>query len=210
MSLARARTRAAALAGRAGRRRGTRRALRGLAVVLAAGALVAAAVAADAQETGWVEGASLNLRSGPGTQYRILATVKPGDRVQVLNRADAWTQVKNDAGDQGWMPAGFLAATAPPRLRVEQLEKETASLKEQLEKAQAEAKEAKESFERVDSRDGQQRAELDRLTRENMRMRAGERWVDWLTGASILGLGMAAGAIVRGLAGRGRARRLKL
>jgi hypothetical protein len=43
-----------------------------------------------------------------------------------------------------------------------------------------------------------------------MKLRVGERWAEWLTGALILGLGMAAGAILRGIASRRRASRLRL
>jgi uncharacterized protein YraI len=48
-----------------------------------AGALLLAQTAAA--ESGWVKGeVLLNIRTGPGTEYRPLGAISTGDRVEVL------------------------------------------------------------------------------------------------------------------------------
>ena len=48
----------------------------------------------------------------------------------------------------------------------------------------------------LSSLETEQSAEIERLTSENLRYRAGARWPEMFTGASILGIGMFAGAAV--------------
>ena len=53
---------------------------------------------ASAAERAWIKGeVRLNLRSGPGTSYRILDGVKTGDVLTVLNRQESWTEVRTEA-----------------------------------------------------------------------------------------------------------------
>ncbi len=58
----------------------------------------------------------LNLRSGAGNEYRIIGRLKTGDTASILSRGDGWTQVRTDAGLEGWIPAGFLQANPPARI----------------------------------------------------------------------------------------------
>ena len=160
-------------------------------------------------ETAWVRGAPLNLRSGPGTQFRIIGTAKPGDPVNVLERMESWTKVRK--GDNtGWIAAGYLDPQPPPTQRLEQLEAETTRLQEQLASTGNEADRLRESNAEISGQDESQKAEIARLTQENFKLRAGERYAEWITGALILGLGMSLGALLRGISGRNRSNRLRL
>lgn len=76
------------------------------------GALVSAAVvgslAQSAQaETVEVTGGSLNVRSGPGTGYRVLFVTRRGDRHEVLKRQGNWLQLRS-AGRTGWGYRSYL------------------------------------------------------------------------------------------------------
>ncbi len=44
-----------------------------------------------------------NVRSGPGTQFKIAFTVAKGIPFKVLKRKDEWLQIKHADGDQGWI-----------------------------------------------------------------------------------------------------------
>jgi SH3 domain protein len=180
------------------------------AVLLGAGGALLGPAAPAHAETAWVTGAPLNLRSGAGTDFRITFQLAPDSRVEIMDQGEGWTQVRTDDGKVGWIAAGFLASEAPPRARLAQLERESAELRERMEASSGEAKRLEADYAEVSGRDASQREELDRLTRENMKLRAGERWAEWVTGALILSLGMAAGAILRGIAARRRASRLRL
>jgi uncharacterized protein YraI len=87
--------------------------LSGYAVV--ASALVVGGLAERAQaETVEVTGGSLNVRSGPGTGYRVLFVTHRGDRHDVLSRRGNWVQLRS-AGRTGWGYGSYLrvVSTAP-------------------------------------------------------------------------------------------------
>ena len=48
-------------------------------------------------------GGSLNLRKGPGTEYRSLGTVHDGDHIEVLRYGDVWSKVETDDGKVGYI-----------------------------------------------------------------------------------------------------------
>ena len=179
---------------------------------VSAAVLVFAAVAVGA-ETSWVKDElRLELRSGPGTEYRIKEYIKTGDSVTVLSRREDWVQVRTadaELGD-GWVEDGFLAAEPPAAMRLERMKTETAeargqfgSLSERVKQLEAENGQFKED-------DAKQKEELEDLTRDNMELRAGARWPEWITGACLLAVGMLMGAIVQSVNGRRARPRIRL
>jgi SH3 domain protein len=162
-------------------------------------------------ESAWVRGeVRLNLRSGPGNQYRILGVVKTGDPLQVMQRGENWTQIRTAAGEEGWIPGGYLDAQPPPTLRLEELEVEVANLRDALEKAETETSTLRHQSDELTSNDSEQVTEIERLTKENYRLRAGERWAEWITGALVLSTGMALGALLSRISSRRHRQRLRL
>jgi SH3 domain protein len=158
-------------------------------------------------ETAWVKGEiQLNLRSGPSTGNRILTSVTTGDQVTVLERGESWTQVRTAGGEEGWIPAGYLAAEAPPGVRVTQLEREVSELRRRLGEADSQLETLRTQNETFSSRDEEQEASLRELTEENLDLKAGARWPYLITGAVILTVGMLFGAILARGAGRRRTR----
>jgi len=170
---------------------------------------IAYAGAAGAEEI-WAVGAPLELRSGASLGHRVLASITPGERLDVLQKGDGWVRVRTAAGKEGWVMEAHLDPTAPPFERVGQLEAEGARLHAELAGLTAEREHLRTSAGELEGRDAERTAELDRLLRENARLSAGERWVEWITGAAILACGLLGGALLRGfLAGR-RASRIRL
>ena len=75
-------------------------------------------------ETGWVDDqVRLNLRTGPGNQYRILASVETGDSVEILSRGDGWIEVRAE-GKSGWVPDGYLRPDPPAVVKLARIEGE--------------------------------------------------------------------------------------
>jgi len=179
---------------------------------VAALALLALLVALPAlAERAWVSGdLRLNLRSGPGNQYRILGSLKTGDSLQVLERTEKWTKIRTGEGKDGWIPGGYLNPQPPPTIRLEKLEAEVAKLREALGKTEKEASELRRGSEEISANDSVQKAEIERLTKENYRLRAGERWAEWITGALVLSTGMALGALLSRISSRRSRQRLRL
>ncbi|WP_169822908.1 SH3 domain-containing protein [Methyloligella halotolerans] len=77
-----------------------------LAVASVSGLFAAAAEARQAQTT-----ADLNLRTGPGTQYAIIATMPAGSRIDIGDCADGWCAV-DWRGQDGY--ASMVGLTGGP------------------------------------------------------------------------------------------------
>jgi SH3 domain protein len=186
--------------------------LMGLSGGMAALGLLALLVALPAlAEPAWVSGeVRLNLRSGAGNQFRILGVLKTGDSLQVLERSEKWTKVRTAEGEEGWIPGGYLNPQPPPAIRLEELEVEVATLRDVLESAESEASGLRQRSEDLASNDSDQKAEIERLTKENYRLHAGERWAEWITGALVLSTGMALGALLSRISSRRGRQRLRL
>lgn len=74
---------------------------RTIAILLTTGLLMGTGRAA-AQETGTTLVPDLRVRSGPGTDYRIVADLQKGSRVTILGREQGWLQIKH-AGRRGYI-----------------------------------------------------------------------------------------------------------
>ena len=162
-------------------------------------------------ETAWVRGeVRLNVRTGPGTKFRIIGNLKTGDQVQIRKRAEDWIQVAPKDGTSGWIPQGYLKPKPPAALLLAQLEVESAALREASASATQELTELKESNAVLTLQDGEQRLEIDQLRRENIRLKARARWPEWITGSAIVCAGMIVGAILQRSSGRRTSTRIRL
>ena len=181
-----------------------------LLTVLVSGLSLSATAPALA-ESAWIRAeVRLNLRTGPGSGYRILDVLQTGDGVKVLERADGWTKIQAADGKQGWIPAGYLKAEAPPTIRLGQLEQEVTQLRGRLETVTAEREQLHEANEQLQSTDAQQRQRIAELDRETARLQGGQRWPEWITGAGVLCVGMLLGMLWTRSAGRRSTPRIRL
>jgi len=172
------------------------------AITVLAAALLVGAVAHPpiaSAEQAWVrDEIRLNLRTGPSTQNRIVGVVKTGDAARVLKRGDGWTQVRMlETGTDGWIPEGYLLPQPPPAIRLAELEVRAAELETALAKVSKQATELGSTNEVLAEQDGEQEAQIKSLTMENLELKAGARYPEWITGALILASGMLLGAILR-------------
>jgi SH3 domain protein len=179
---------------------------------VSAAILALAAVSAGA-ETGWVKDElRLNLRSGPGNEYRIKGYIKTGDSVTVLSHREGWVQVRtasSDLGD-GWIEDGFLAADPPAAMRLDRMKSETAEARGQFGSLSERVKQLETDNGKLSEADTDHKKQLEQLTRENMELHAGARWPEWITGACLLAVGMLMGAIMQSVNGRRARPRIRL
>ena len=75
------------------------------------------------------------VRTGQGNQYKILAVVKEGSSVEMMEENDDYALVRLDNGVEGWMLRRYLKSEPPLDTLVDQLRKE----KEALQKKETEA-----------------------------------------------------------------------
>jgi SH3 domain protein len=186
--------------------------LRRLALGLATCVALAGLPAEGRAERAWVKDeVRLNVRTGPGNQYRILRVATTGDSLEVLSSGEGWTQVRAEDGLEGWIPEGFLAQEPPAVVRLARSEAETAELRERFATLSKEVEELRTRNGELTALETSQSEELERLTRENLGLQAGARWPHWITGASIfLGGGLVGMIVVLWNSSRRAPRRVRL
>jgi len=182
--------------------------------VTAVALLLASGQSATAEQA-WVRGeVRLNIRTGPGNQYRIIGLVKTGDAIDVLERGDEWTKVQLRGEDgttkQGWIPGGYLNAEPPPTVQLERAQSKLATLEQELTTLKSETGKLRSDNEILTSQDGDQQSQIKQLTMENMELRAGARYPEWITGASIFAAGMVLGAWLHRNSARRQPTRIRL
>jgi hypothetical protein len=97
-----------------------------------------AAAVARAESLYVIEQLVVNVNSTPDGSGERVATVKSGDRLEVLERAGDQVHVRLANGRDGWVRASYLSADEPLRARLAQRDAEVAQLKDQLGRLQAE------------------------------------------------------------------------
>jgi SH3 domain protein len=73
----------------------------------------------------------ITLRTGQGIDHKILAMIKIGQEVEVLQPDDEWTQVQLPNGIEGWVLTHFLTYDRPCRLEFGILKKKHETLSTQ-------------------------------------------------------------------------------
>ena len=73
----------------------------------------------------------ITLRTGQGTNYKVLAMINLGQELEVLQPDDEWTQVKLPSGMEGWVLTRFLTYDKPCRLEFGILKKKYETLSTQ-------------------------------------------------------------------------------
>ena len=92
-------------------------------------ALVAAAPAAHADPVYIIEQLVVNVVSGPEGGGERVATVKSGDRLELLDRQGEQSHVKLANGAEGWIKSSYLSADPPLTVRLTERTAEVAKLK---------------------------------------------------------------------------------
>ena len=64
----------------------------------------------------------LPLRTGQGTQYKIIAVIESGLQLEVLQAQEEWTQVRLPSQKEGWVQSRYLTPEPTAKLKLEQLE----------------------------------------------------------------------------------------
>lgn len=77
-------------------------------LMIALGILMCAATA-FAQQRLTVDVSKANIRSGPGTNYRVLWKVEKNHPVQIIEKKKSWYHFRDFEGDKGWISKDLLA-----------------------------------------------------------------------------------------------------
>ena len=69
---------------------------------------------------------STPVRSGPGNEYRSIATVGAGENVTYIgqNPANGFIKIRDSAGNEGWLSGEYITYTASPKSSLESLKQQ--------------------------------------------------------------------------------------
>ena len=167
---------------------------------------------ADAAQPGWIsDRVKVHLRSGAGDEYRITGTVAHPQEIRVLETELGWARVRLvDSQREGWIRSEYLTQNPPASRRVTRLEEENRGLRDHHDGAAAETERLLGENQALIAAEERQRATITNLTRERNELRALLRWREWITGASILVVGMITGALLARSSRRNRSTRLRI
>lgn len=85
-----------------------------------------------AAETRYVsEDFEITMRTGPGTDRKIIALVPSGREVEVITAGEEWSEVRLPNGKEGWVLSRYLTETIPTALKLERLENKYTSVVDQ-------------------------------------------------------------------------------
>ncbi|OMD23263.1 hypothetical protein BJP48_27155 [Paenibacillus odorifer] len=57
---------------------------------------------------------SLRIRSGPGTQYKVLGSLKAKDTVTLLLHQNGWARIRTASGETGWVAEQYIRSGSTP------------------------------------------------------------------------------------------------
>jgi SH3 domain protein len=90
---------------------------------------VCTAYAEDIYVTGITK---ITMRTGPGVDHKIVAMLRSGTKLEIVEYRKDWTQVRTLGGKTGWVLSRFLTPKVPDALVVEKLKKENQNLVRRL------------------------------------------------------------------------------
>lgn len=134
--------------------------------------LIIASVSVAQARTVWVDDKLyLPVRSGPGSQFRIIENAVPsGTPLEVLEVGDGYTKVRTPKGTEGWVSSQYLSnqPIAADRLRratqqLEQARSELTSVREQLSAVTEERDNLQNAESSLSNRAGELQEELTRI-----------------------------------------------
>lgn len=80
----------------------------------------------------------ITLRSGPGTQFKILELLTSGQAVQVLDAGPEWSRVRVGQDAEGWVLNRYLMDQPTARIQLERMERRHRTLTERAAALEAE------------------------------------------------------------------------
>ncbi|MGA1869094.1 MAG: TIGR04211 family SH3 domain-containing protein [bacterium] len=155
-----------------------------------------------------VEKTKVNLRSGPGYEFKIINLLDSGEELVILETQEDWYKVrlKNEELEkkEGWILKALVKEEKPMAMQIAELKSSEENLTVQLDQLKSENIELVKSKLELEKRNQIQKDELDYLKAkyEKMANSYALKWV--IVGASILLIGIIMGTIYEGMKHRHR------
>jgi uncharacterized protein YgiM (DUF1202 family) len=147
----------------------------------------------------------INMRSGPGVEYRIVHVLSSGDELRRLANAGTWAQVRTEEGKEGWVPKRYLTKELPASVEIPGLRSRVERAEGRVEELQKQLQSQAESVRELSAL----RARATDLEEAPINLTRSARWKELAAGGIIVLVGMLIGALLP-KGGQKRSRRLKL
>lgn len=103
-------------------------------------------------ETRYISGIiQITLRTGPGIDHRVIAMIRSGQEVEIINEGEEWTQIKLLNEKEGWVLTRFLTEKKPRSIILEKAEQNNKNLTLQVTKLLEENAKLKEGKKQIQS-----------------------------------------------------------
>ena len=79
-----------------------------MSIGISTAALALSTLGVSAAEKATVTASTLNVRSGPGTNYSVVGKVYKGNSVEILSSSNGWHKIKMSNGSTGWSSGQYL------------------------------------------------------------------------------------------------------
>ena len=126
--------------------------------------MVAANSAAETQYV--TEQLNITLRTGPGTDRKIIAFPDAGDPLEVIAPGDEYTEVRTQNGKEGYVLTRYLTDKEPARQVLARLEQKHSQLLAKYEELQQRSTQLTGDSKTLSEQLGQTRQELEKITAE--------------------------------------------
>ena len=80
--------------------------------------------------------AEVPVRSGQGREYKIIAVLKEGAEVDLVEEDGPWTKIRLKSGKEGWILSRYLSPERPARMLLKAQQAKMKALEEKLARAQ--------------------------------------------------------------------------
>ncbi|MGA1823866.1 MAG: TIGR04211 family SH3 domain-containing protein [bacterium] len=152
-----------------------------------------------AQNVYVVERTKVNLRSGPGYEFKIISLLSSGEELVILEELEDWYKIrlKNDDSNKktGWILKALVTEEEPMAMQIVDLKKSQEALTAQLNQLKSENMGLTRSKIELEKINHIQKSELDNLKAEYYK-KINSNSLKWmLIGASILLMGVIMGTI---------------
>jgi len=88
---------------------------------LAVAALMVLPVAAAAETVYVSENFEITMRTGPGTERKIISLVQSGKALEILEKGEEWSLVRTHTGKEGWVLNRYLTTDQPSAMVLERV-----------------------------------------------------------------------------------------
>jgi SH3 domain protein len=135
-------------------------------------ALLLLLAAAASAETRYVDDKLvITMRTGQGTTYQILKTLPSGSKMELLQDAGKYSQVRTEDGTEGWVLTQYLSATPIARDQLARAEQKLQQLQEDKRKLQQRLSETGKERDSVSREHKALSSEADKLHSELKKLR---------------------------------------